>query len=56
MNLQNTKARTLMKELKCTICGNIFSIHRRKGRNKAKGHKKHLWCFKCQQITIHKEV
>ena len=56
MNCQNTKARTIMKELKCTVCGDVFPIQRRINRNRAKGHIKHLWCLKCREVTAHKEI
>ena len=47
---------TVEKRLKCPVCGNVQSIHRRKGRNRGKGHIKDLYCPGCRQTTKHVEL
>ena len=42
--------------LECKECGNVFSIWRKSGRQKPEGHIKHLYCYKCQQVTAHVEL
>lgn len=47
--------KTILKELKCMECGTIFPIQRKKSKNRAIGHIKHLWCWVCKKITAHCE-
>jgi Zn finger protein HypA/HybF involved in hydrogenase expression len=47
---------TVQKDLKCSDCGTVFPIHRKVQKNHSTGHKKHLYCFKCQRETAHIEL
>ena len=40
----------------CPVCGNAAVIWRRRGRLRPAGHLKHLWCWRCQEVTPHTEV
>jgi Fe2+ or Zn2+ uptake regulation protein len=44
-----------ISKLICTECGEIFPIPRRISKQREKGHIKHIWCFKCNQVTKFKE-
>jgi hypothetical protein len=46
----------VQKELKCEVCGDIFPIFRKAWKNKESGHIKHLYCYKCKNITAHIEL
>lgn len=54
--MPKTSRKTVEKHLKCTKCGNIQSIRRILGRNKASNHIKHLWCYICKGILPHEEL
>lgn len=43
------------KEVVCEVCGNIMVIPRHPRRDKRSGHVKHIWCFKCRNVTAHIE-
>jgi len=43
------------KTLACPECGNKQRIWRKSRRNKAAGHIKHMWCYKCKAVTGHIE-
>ena len=45
-----------MKDLRCSVCGQVFRIPRKSGRNKVAGHKKKLYCFVCKKRTVHREM
>ena len=36
-------------------CGEVFTIFRKKGRQRRDGHIKHLWCIRCKARTAHTE-
>lgn len=42
-------------ELYCVECGTKNIIYRPKGCKRAKGHIKHLYCYRCQMTTAHQE-
>lgn len=52
------KTKTTATQLKCTECGNIQTIHRRRGKQKKKNHVKHMYCYSedCKETTAHLEV
>lgn len=39
----------------CSECGNVFPIFRKVNKLKKDGHIKHLWCYKCKDVTAHIE-
>lgn len=43
-------------KLKCTKCGNVYPIWRGRGNRRKDGHTKHVYCFKCQEVTAHVEA
>ncbi len=45
-----------MKYLQCQKCNRMAIIHRKPGRDRRKGHYKHLWCPSCERKTKHKEI
>ena len=45
----------VITNLKCEKCGTVFQIPRIKGQIRSKGHIKHVWCFKCKEITAHRD-
>lgn len=47
--------RVQRKLLRCLECGAIFPIWRRLSSNRARGHVKHLWCYRCRKRTPHVE-
>ena len=47
---------TVQSNLMCFDCGSIFTVHRKKRRQREAAHIKHLWCFKCQKETQHVEI
>lgn len=54
-NRQSTRAATIEKTLQCSECKEIHTIHRRRCRNRKKGHIKDIWCYKCEKMTKHIE-
>lgn len=48
--------KTVGTELECTQCGNVAPIQRKKGKQREKGHTKHMYCWKCKDTTAHTEV
>lgn len=44
-----------ISELRCTECGAVFPIPRKKHARREQGHIKDLWCYKCGKITKFKE-
>lgn len=51
-----SKTRTAQTFLQCSCCGNINPIFRKRSKMKAKNHIKHLYCYKCKEVTAHVEV
>jgi hypothetical protein len=51
----SNKAKTLRKILRCPDCENKVIIHRRLCKDRPIGHIKHMWCYKCKQVTGHIE-
>jgi transcription elongation factor Elf1 len=47
---------TVQSEMICTKCGTNNSILRNAGQLRKKEHIKHLYCYKCQERTEHKET
>jgi len=43
-------------DLVCLGCGSVCTIQRKKGRGKAEGHIKHMYCPWCMIICEHYEV
>lgn len=41
--------------LYCTVCGLPQSIIRDSARRRPTGHIKHMYCFKCEDVTAHME-
>jgi hypothetical protein len=54
-NPEMTKRMTEIHDFVCTECGNIIPLPRRLRENKAEGHVKHVYCFKCKTKTKHIE-
>lgn len=54
VSMRDLKA--IKKALECYECRNVQIIFRKFGRNKRKGHIKHLYCFRCRKTTVHKEL
>lgn len=50
------KAKIDQSDLICLKCGNITSIQRRKSNKKKTLHIKHLYCYKCMDVTRHAEL
>ncbi len=48
--------KTVNVVLKCGECSSVQTIRRRKCRRKKQGHKKTLYCIKCQKKTEHIEL
>lgn len=48
--------KTIATQLKCPQCGNIAPIQRKRGKQREKGHTKHMYCYKCKEITGHIEI
>lgn len=42
--------------LVCEECGDYFPIVRKTGRQREKGHIKHLYCVRCRKETAHFEI
>lgn len=42
--------------LKCLICGNNYIHYRVIGKQRAKGHIKGIYCFKCKKKTKHRTI
>ena len=51
----SNKRQTVETNLTCKECGNIQMIRRKLGRQRAPGHVKHIYCYKCQAVTAHVE-
>lgn len=43
-------------ELTCEHCYSKYVIFRHKGSMRGNGHVKHLWCYRCKDVTAHTEV
>lgn len=44
------KSHTISTTLKCNVCANVCTIHRKKCRQKKSGHTKHMYCWQCQEV------
>lgn len=42
--------------LRCRECGQVDHIWRKCNRAKAKGHVKHMYCWRCGEVTAHEEI
>ena len=51
-----SKTRTAQTFLQCSCCGNINPIFRKRSKMKGKNHIKHMYCYKCKEVTAHVEV
>lgn len=51
-----SKTRTAQTFLQCSCCGNINPIFRKRSKMKVKNHIKHMYCYKCKEVTAHVEV
>lgn len=51
-----SRTRTAETYLTCPECGNVTTIHRKRSRMREKNHIKHMWCFRCKEVTGHIEV
>lgn len=51
-----SKTRTAPTHLQCPVCGNIVTIHRKRSKMRGKNHTKHMYCYKCQEVTGHIEL
>jgi hypothetical protein len=43
------------RDLMCEVCGTHQSIYRDTAKLRPIGHKKHLWCVRCEKRTKHEE-
>ena len=43
-------------ELYCENCNEKFIIFRKRGNLRGNGHIKHVWCYRCKDVTAHTEV
>jgi uncharacterized protein YbaR (Trm112 family) len=50
------KYKTIQITLVCPICENKVTIFRRVAKQKKFGHRKWLYCWKCQKLTNHFEI
>lgn len=46
---------SIPKEYVCEVCQTTMPIPRKRGHLRGASHKKSLYCFKCQRLTIHEE-
>ena len=46
----------IISELKCPVCGNNFSVPRRKGKLRPIGHIKDIWCPVCKKTQKFIEI
>lgn len=53
--MQKNQKMTYSK-LNCENCGNLIKIPRFRGKWREEGHVKHMYCYKCQEITAHIET
>ena len=40
----------VISTLECPVCGEKFTVPRRKGRQRSVGHIKDIWCPRCKSI------
>lgn len=52
----NSKTKTAETFLQCKECGNVTRIHRKRSKMREKNHIKHMYCYKCREVTPHIEV
>lgn len=38
---------------RCECCNNVQIAYKSQCHFTTKGHKKHMWCYKCREITAH---
>lgn len=50
------KQKCCTSNFSCQVCGNVIPLPRKISRQRALGHKKHLWCVKCKRLTPHTEL
>jgi ribosomal protein L33 len=46
----------VLKTLACRSCGALFPLWRKPARNRAAGHFKKLYCYRCGRRTTHVEL
>lgn len=51
-----SKTRTAPTHLQCPKCNHIMTIQRKRSKMKEKNHIKHMYCYKCREVTGHIEV
>lgn len=51
-----SKTRIASTHLQCPECGNVQTIHRKRSKMREKYHVKHMYCWKCKEVTGHIEV
>lgn len=54
--MPRTNRSLVAKEIMCLDCETVQIIHRLKGRNRKRGHIKHIWCFVCKGRKPHQEL
>ena len=47
---------TIMVALRCAECDAVQTIRRKRNKLKKVGHRKHLYCVKCEERTLHVEI
>ena len=53
---KNKRLLLIGTKLRCLNCGTIQTIQRIRGRERKKGHVKHLWCIACKDRMPHEEM
>lgn len=44
-----------ISNLVCECCSNVFPVPRKQSERRGRGHVKHIWCYKCMEVTAHVE-
>jgi hypothetical protein len=47
--------KTVPAYLECECCSTVTTIRRKTGKVKEREHVKHMYCYKCKEVTAHTE-
>lgn len=50
------KRKVKERKFACDKCGNKVIAYKKSCHMTKEGHTKHMWCFKCMEITAHSQL
>lgn len=46
----------VLRYFRCCECGTEITAPKRANKQTPRGHIKHMWCYKCKEVTAHEQI